>query len=287
MRTLDLDVYRFDNTVWDFSKGKIGQPFESVILTVRFHFNFPQKQAIAVAADILLAQSPHWFLSGGYKWTFDLDRLRSSIEVCSDLEWLRGKITVEPEYKLEHGSNRDITSLIVTLMPEDLSKELFQKHTSGTSEDLLPSLSKFHKDYPNPKKTGFIIMQFTATKAHDAILRSVKATLAKFSLNGLRADEKEYADEILANIRTYMHGCDFGVAVFERLMKDEFNPNMALEVGYMMAQGKPVLLLKDKTLKYLHTDIVGKLYRDFDPQNPDATIPSQLESWLRDKGLVD
>lgn len=129
-------------------------------------------------------------------------------------------------------------------------------------------------------------MQFTPTRAHEAILSSVKATLTKFSLKGLRADEKEYSDEILTNIRTYMHGCDFGIAVFERLLKDEFNPNVALEVGYMMAHGKPVLLLKDNTLKHLHTDIVGKLYRDFDPQDPEGTIPSQIESWLRDKGLI-
>jgi hypothetical protein len=42
---------------------------------------------------------------------------------------------------------------------------------------------------------------------------------------------------------------------------------------------------KDKTLKTLHTDLVGKLYKGFDPQDPEVLIGSELERWLNDKGL--
>jgi hypothetical protein len=226
----------------------------------------------------------------GYKWTLDLEKLRSSVEVCSDLEWLSGKIMVEPEYMVEETKFKDqnvyATSLVVTIMPEDLSRELFQKHVSRNPEELLPSLSMFQRDHPDPMKNGFIIMQFSDSKPHRAILESVRATLGEFHLDGLRSDEREYSDELLTNIRTYMHGCGFGIAIFERLLEDDFNPNISLEVGYMMAQGKPVCFLKDKTLKSLHTDIVGKLYRDFDTQEPAGTIPGQLENWLRDKGFI-
>lgn len=44
-----------------------------------------------------------------------------------------------------------------------------------------------------------------------------------------------------------MHGCEFGVAVFDRITEDDFNPNVTLEVGYMLGMGRNVLLLKDKT----------------------------------------
>jgi hypothetical protein len=111
-------------------------------------------------------------------------------------------------------------------------------------------------------------------------------TLQPFGITAVRADDKHYHDDLWPNVLTYIHGCGFGIAVFERLEQDEFNPNVSLEVGYLYGLGKPVCLLKDKTLKTLHTDLVGKLYRPFDPQNPKTTIPTELSKWLADKGIV-
>ena len=96
---------------------------------------------------------------------------------------------------------------------------------------------------------------------------------------------KHYHDDLWPNVLTYIHGWGFGIGVFERLEQDEFNPNVSLEVGYLYGLGKSVCLLKDKTLKTLHTDLVGKLYRPFDPQAPATTIPPQLSKWLADKGI--
>jgi len=53
-----------------------------------------------------------------------------------------------------------------------------------------------------------------------------------------------------------------------------------------MAMNKPVLLLKDKTLANLQADLAGKLYKQFDPHDPEGTIPNQLETWLQDNGIV-
>jgi hypothetical protein len=83
-----------------------------------------------------------------------------------------------------------------------------------------------------------------------------------------------------------MHACTFGIAVFDRVTEDDFNPNVSLEVGYMLGMGKNILLLKDKTLKSLSTDLTGKLYREFDTTDPTATIPAQIEKWLGDKGIA-
>ena len=83
-----------------------------------------------------------------------------------------------------------------------------------------------------------------------------------------------------------MHGCGFGIAIFERITADDFNPNVSLELGYMIALGKPVCLLRDKYLPALHTDLVGRLYESFDPQIPDKTIPGVLAKWLRDKSVI-
>ena len=129
-------------------------------------------------------------------------------------------------------------------------------------------------------------MKFGKTPAHTAITEIVRETLKKYGLEALRADDKEYHEDLFPNVQTYMHGSGFGIAVMERIEAEEFNPNVSLEVGYMLAHRKPVLLLKDSTLKGLHADLVGKLYRPFDFQRPQETIPTQLKSWLEDKGLI-
>jgi len=46
-----------------------------------------------------------------------------------------------------------------------------------------------------------------------------------------------------------MHGSAFGIAIFERLTSDIFNPNVSLEVGYMMAMHKPILYLTATLVK--------------------------------------
>ena len=150
--------------------------------------------------------------------------------------------------------------------------------------EIASGLEKFRADYPLGTKTAFIIMQFGATKPHTAVVDCIKSSLKARGIVALRADDKEYMDDLFANIKTYMHACDFGVAVFDRITEDDFNPNVSLEVGYMMGMGKDVLLLKDRTLRNLHTDLAGKLYKQFDTTDIDGTMPQQIGKWLTDKG---
>ena len=148
------------------------------------------------------------------------------------------------------------------------------------------SLKKFRAEHRSADARCFVMMRFGDTAAHTRIETTIKKVLKKHGIVGLLARDKEFHDDLFPNILTYVHGCDFGIAVFERLKTDEFNPNVALEVGYMLGLKKQVLLLKDQTLRALHTDLVGKLYREFDPQKPEETIPSQVDHWLTDKGLA-
>lgn len=167
---------------------------------------------------------------------------------------------------------------------EKLNKKISNEAVS--MPEIASGLERFRADYPIGSKTAFIIMQFGNTKPHNAIVTCVKNTLKKYGITALRADDKEYIGDLFPNIRTYMHACDFGIAVFDRITEDEFNPNVSLEVGYMLGMGKNVLLLKDKTLKSLQTDLTGKLYKQFDTTDIDATMPAQIEKWLKDKGLA-
>jgi hypothetical protein len=176
--------------------------------------------------------------------------------------------------------------------PSIQSSAPYALHQPGSGDPVfLPvaiqeSLNAFQADHAHSEKTCFIMMQFADTSAHSAIESAIKATLEKYGFEGLLARDKEYNDEMLANIQTYLHGCGFGIAVFERIQKENFNPNVSLEVGYMMGHKKKLLLLKDKTLEQLQTDLVGKLYRPFDVLHPGKTIPPQVEKWMEEKGLI-
>lgn len=155
-----------------------------------------------------------------------------------------------------------------------------------TRVDLIDSVSKFRRDYPLGKKTAFVMMRFSSTQAHKGIVDAIREILTRHDITAVRADDKDYAEDLFLNVRTYMHACDFGVAVFERLETNDFNPNVSLEVGYMMALGKPVCLLKDRTLSGLQTDLVGKLYKSFDTQSITNTLTDEITRWLRDRDLV-
>lgn len=152
--------------------------------------------------------------------------------------------------------------------------------------EIYQSLGRFLTDHPDVRRNAFIMMQFGSTKSHSSIVKAIRDTLLSYGITAHRADDKEYHDDLFGNVLTYLHGCSFGIAVFERLETDDFNPNVSLEVGYMRAQGKSICLLKDMTLKTMQTDLIGKLYKAFDPQDPVSSIPEELEKWLRDKDIV-
>jgi hypothetical protein len=157
--------------------------------------------------------------------------------------------------------------------------------TGSTPVEIRESLQRFRADYPDPSKVAFLMMRFGKTQAHTNIVKGIKKALDPLGISIVRADDKQYHDDLFPNVLTYVYGCSFAISVFERIETEEFNPNVALEVGYMLALRKQVCLLKDRTLTTLHADLVGKLYRVFDPLDPIGTIPEELARWLKDKGL--
>lgn len=206
---------------------------------------------------------------------------------AGEVESTRGKkhepLAQEPRAAREEGEGKAVPS------PTTGSAGLHTGSVRGSS-DLIPpeikeSLERFRRDYPDANRVAFLMMRFGKTKAHESIMAGIRAALDSLGVTVVRADDKQYHDDLFPNVLTYIYGCSFGIAVFERIETEQFNPNVALEVGYMFALKKDVCLLKDRTLTTLHADLVGKLYKVFDPLDPVATIPQELSRWLRDKGL--
>lgn len=142
------------------------------------------------------------------------------------------------------------------------------------------------EEHPAKRYRAFVMMRFGSTTVHAELMSAIRETLLECGIVAIRADEREYSDDLMENVLTYLYGCELGVAVFDRIESHEFNPNVTLEVGYMMALSKPVCLLKDVSLVTLTTDLSGKLYRPFNSYEIRQTVPKALMSWLTARRLI-
>jgi hypothetical protein len=195
-----------------------------------------------------------------------------------------------PKYSSEEEKMKILTQMseqyVNSVLQAQYKKEGKPLEESINNPEIASGIEKFRHDYPRGQKIAFIIMQFGKTKVHEEIIKSIKEILLKYNIVALRADDKEYMDDLFQNVKVYLYSCDFGIAIYERILTNEFNPNVSLEVGYLLGMNKNVLLLKDKTLSTLNTDLTGRLYKEFDTDNVNETVKKSLEKWLSDKGYI-
>jgi hypothetical protein len=273
---------------WSYGKGGSWDEEEGV--KVSFHLSssspYQRREAIKTIERKLEQKSEPWITTGHKEWTFDLDKMKKSIPKISSLKWLKGKVSLEPEFETEERMRFDKkhyeAKVAFYIVPEELNDDNILLEPPI---EIKESLKRFKEDYPDHTKVAFIMMQFGKTKAHDEIVNAIKMVLNYHGISCVRADDKQYHDDLFPNVMTYLHGCGFGIAVFERIEAETFNPNVSLEVGYMLALKKPVCLLKDQTLQTLHADLVGRLYKAFDPQDPEM-MHEEVSRWLSDKGII-
>jgi hypothetical protein len=182
-------------------------------------------------------------------------------------------------------------SLFIRLseLRDDLGLPHYQSSLERPQDTAAPgvraAVMAFLVDHPEYQKNCFLIMPFAQTRTHDEIASTLKAALKSLGFNLVRADEHVYSEDLLTNIQAYIHGCAFGVAVFERILTNDFNPNVSLEVGYCLGLRKPVCLLKERTLPRLPSDLVGRLYVEFDGQDVGGSVTDAVGRWVRDRGL--
>lgn len=258
---------------------------------IKFHYMislYQGREALNFIKNLLNKENKEnidWIIPNHDRWTFDLDKLKGKFPELSEIEWLKGRVSLKPEIFVDpdeaFGSKG--TNITFYIIQEEIGGVEMNKEIP---EEIRESIKKFRKDYPVRSDVAFIVMQYGESKAYNDILKIIKETLNKYNISGVIANDKEYHEELYYNVLTYIYGCDFGIAVFERIEEDNFNPNVALEVGYLLALKKPVCLLKDKTLPFLHTDIVGKIYRAFNTRKPKETISKVLIKWMEDKGII-
>jgi nucleoside 2-deoxyribosyltransferase len=278
-----LLVLDSDGVTWHVSERKEWQE-NGVVINFMIPLAKSNREVLTYLAENLKRRGVAWLQpvrSVIEKWVLDADTLKREFDVLQDMEWLQGPVAVVPECNIVDQKKQ--TQVRFVVIPEEIRDAMLVVNFP----ELAPFVDHFQADHPEPSKCAFLMMKYEDTKLHQAIIESIRNTCAQHGIAVLRADDKRYADELLPNVRTYMHGCGFGIALFERIKKNDLNPNVSLEVGYMIAMGKPVCLLKDSTLPSLQTDLLGRLYEPFDTQNPETTIPPVLTKWLKDKSLIE
>ncbi len=188
---------------------------------------------------------------------------------------------------------KEIREQIATLRQERLllyEKEMLSDmHEHFIRYDIV--LHKILKEAPY-EKSVFIMMPFDKNDIRlNQITNTIRETLKEHGLYGWRADDpnREVMEDIWDNIVVNMLSCKYGIAVFvdkrvlDRYTDREitvFNANIALEVGFMKSRGLNVLILKDKRLEKLPTDIISKLYEEFDFNNPEGDVKKAVKRWI-------
>jgi len=129
----------------------------------------------------------------------------------------------------------------------------------------------------------------SGNKLLEELDQELRSVLKSYGLDPVRADDKMYMRDrnLWNNVCVYMICCKYGIAILEDRVADEFNPNVALEYGFMRALNKPTLLLADVGFRNLRADIIGTLREHFDITDIKGTIKKPIEKWLKELGLVN
>lgn len=153
---------------------------------------------------------------------------------------------------------------------------------------LAEQCAAFLSDHPDYQRNTFIMTRLQpGNQLLERLDRELRQVLREHGLDPVRADDKMYMPDrnLWNNVCVYLICCSRGVAILEDRIANEFNPNVALEYGFMRALNKPSLLLADTGFRNLRADIIGTLRETFDITDISGTIRQPVERWLRELGI--
>lgn len=202
--------------------------------------------------------------------------------IKSGADYAFNKATVTKNYD----NNKKMLRAIIDTQIRKFQKNLISIYPPGLQDKII-DFKISHKD----KKTAFIMIDF----CHLDTAKEVQRVLLDNGICGYYANATGGKNDknIWRNIVTYMHGCDFGICIFaddskstlkSKKKKNKINPNVCIEVGYMLSLQKEVLYLKDGSLSKsdLPSDFDGDLYADFSDSH---SLEVKLNELLINKGL--
>jgi hypothetical protein len=170
---------------------------------------------------------------------------------------------------------------------EEIDSEILEMIQGDIHQHLSSFLRKFEEARGPSDKVVFVMMKFpSGNTREDQILNliydKIKDTCSRyFGMKAVRADEFAAAGNIWDNAQVHALGSRFGIAIIENKYTNEFNPNVAMEAGYMAALGKEVLLLVEKTFPYNRADMAGRLQSQFTWGGKNADLKTVEDAVIR------
>jgi protein-tyrosine-phosphatase len=133
---------------------------------------------------------------------------------------------------------------------------------------------------------ALLMTRFSSEKKYKTLEKAVRDVLYAYGIKAVRADDRFSAPTLWESLKNDMDGCSFGIAILDEKANSGINPNVLVEIEYMLARNASLLLLKDRKLKRLPSDILGHLYREFDADHMEETTKRAVLEWLRDQGVA-
>jgi hypothetical protein len=93
-----------------------------------------------------------------------------------------------------------------------------------------------------------------------------------------------YHDALWDNVELHLLGCRQGIAIVEDKYRNELNPNVAMEWGWMRGMGKSVLFMIEESFTHSRADISGLIEQSFRWTDPEADMAAAIETWLESLG---
>jgi len=219
----------------------------------------------------------------------DLLKLRAEIEALAQLA-SKQKPVADYRKRLRRALGF-ANSLVIYLPPSGASpssgggfgrSELFLPEIPDLLLSLVPNsivgwrsqIRAFVQKYPFDKSV-FIMIRYRERNAE--VIRALKDVLKKEGLRGVLASDHNLTDD-LYNPIACLFCCARGIALFDQPESgQEFNPNVAYELGILHLLGRPCLILKHESLQTLQTDILMKLY---EPYGTLGDLAKKVVDWL-------
>lgn len=112
------------------------------------------------------------------------------------------------------------------------------------------------------------------------VIEAVKTAVLQAGYHPNLASDHAHQDLIWENAEVGLLGSARGVAIFERRHRDEVNPNVAMEHGWMLGMGRPVLCLREGNFGDLRANNQGRIVADFEWDDPEEAITAAIRNFL-------
>lgn len=204
------------------------------------------------------------------------------------LEYPDGNIRVIINNSDKSDFHRKINSLIGEFSVNNIDLANYIYINPSLKFELIKPLVGFKKDIEERltrfpyEKNIFLMMKFR--KTNEDFYDFIKTEIENAGFKCVRADDDEWnITKNVYNPLAVLYCCKYGIALFDEPEKGQnYNPNVAYELGVMHYQGKNVLLLAHENLPPIPFDLIKDLRKTY---SKEIDFRRLFTKWLREISL--